>query len=262
MAKVIINGEEYRAATGELLLDVARRNRAHIGFVCGGNGICTTCECKVLAGAEALSPLSKAETDWLPPSRLRRGYRLGCQTAVETETETVEVITRVEEFKRQFLDSINPSRGETLGDGMIKFWSNLSLLTLEHMAQSVPGLTGTIDRLGIVKFLFPWNDVNVWLREGGRVIDGEMERGDRRGPIPPAEDGTIPPANSLYDDFLPINGIGAAFNTRLHNAGITTYEQLARLSVQEIAAILDIDPERIIRDRWREQATELAKTKV
>ena len=80
---VIINDVEVVAVPGDGLLEVARRNRAHIGFVCNGNGLCTTCECKVLDGIENLSAPNRAEREWLPAWRLEQGYRLACQTTLK-----------------------------------------------------------------------------------------------------------------------------------------------------------------------------------
>ena len=39
MTTVIINDLAVEAVAGDGLLDLARRNRAHIGFVCDGNGL-------------------------------------------------------------------------------------------------------------------------------------------------------------------------------------------------------------------------------
>ncbi|GIV94220.1 MAG: hypothetical protein KatS3mg056_2929 [Chloroflexus sp.] len=50
MATVIVNDVEMTARPGERILDIARRNSAHIGFVCDGTGFCQTCKVRVLAG--------------------------------------------------------------------------------------------------------------------------------------------------------------------------------------------------------------------
>ena len=55
MANVMINGEPAAADVGEDLLTVARRQGAVIGFLCDGRGMCTTCQCQVLAGAGLLA---------------------------------------------------------------------------------------------------------------------------------------------------------------------------------------------------------------
>lgn len=58
------------------------------------------------------------------------------------------------------------------------------------------------------------------------------------------------------DDFTVINGIGKAFNDKLHAQGINTLEQLAGLS-DEMLKQLDDDLQskgRIVQEQWREQA--------
>jgi predicted flap endonuclease-1-like 5' DNA nuclease len=56
------------------------------------------------------------------------------------------------------------------------------------------------------------------------------------------------------DDFKKIHGIGASIERHLHQAGVLTYAQLAGLSPQEIANLLDnvinVTPERIAEQDW------------
>ncbi len=65
------------------------------------------------------------------------------------------------------------------------------------------------------------------------------------------------------DDFKLITGIGPAIERRLHDAGITTYSQLAGLSAEAIAAHLyglaGLSAERIREQGWSGQAGELAQ---
>lgn len=61
---------------------------------------------------------------------------------------------------------------------------------------------------------------------------------------------------SSSDDFTVINGIGKAFNDKLHAQGISSLEQLAGLS-DEMLKQLDDDLQskgRIVQEQWREQA--------
>jgi hypothetical protein len=60
------------------------------------------------------------------------------------------------------------------------------------------------------------------------------------------------------DDFQKIAGIGAGFAQRLWNAGILTYDDLARRSPEEIAAVTGISADRIANQNWTGQARELA----
>jgi predicted flap endonuclease-1-like 5' DNA nuclease len=72
---------------------------------------------------------------------------------------------------------------------------------------------------------------------------------------------TVPAVEDQTDDFTSLKDIGPAFNQKLHEAGIKTFEALATLSVEEIADKIGIPVERIERNQWREQAAEQAKEK-
>lgn len=61
------------------------------------------------------------------------------------------------------------------------------------------------------------------------------------------------------DDLQRISGIGPTFAQRLREAGIVTYAQLARLSAEQLAAMAGTTLERVRRNRWIEQARDLAE---
>jgi len=96
---VTINNHSYEATKGERLLDVARANKEHIGYFCGGNSICQTCYVKVLEGSELLSPVSAEERALLSETLINEGTRMACLTTVEKEG-TIRVLSLVEEIKR------------------------------------------------------------------------------------------------------------------------------------------------------------------
>jgi len=96
---VTINNNQYEAKTGDRLLDIARSNHEHIGYFCGGNGICQTCYVKVLEGSELLSPLSAEETAMLSENLIREGTRMACLTTVQ-KAGTIRVVSAVEEVKQ------------------------------------------------------------------------------------------------------------------------------------------------------------------
>lgn len=67
------------------------------------------------------------------------------------------------------------------------------------------------------------------------------------------------------DDLKEIVGIGPVIEDLLHGLGITSFEQLAALSAEEVdrlEGLLGAFPERIRRDRWIEQAADLAARRV
>lgn len=98
---ITINNRSCEAATGERLIDVARANHSHIGYFCGGNGICQTCYVKVLEGAELLSPLSETEKAMLSDRLIGEGTRMACLATIE-KPGTITVLSAVEEVREMF----------------------------------------------------------------------------------------------------------------------------------------------------------------
>ena len=80
--------------------------------------------------------------------------------------------------------------------------------------------------------------------------------------MPPRGPRTSTPAGQAGDDFQQIQGIGAAIDRRLHDAGILTYQDLAALTPEQIAASLagvaGLSPARIASQDWAGQARRLA----
>ncbi|MEI8164918.1 MAG: 2Fe-2S iron-sulfur cluster-binding protein [Chloroflexales bacterium] len=107
MPTVVVNGVSLEGKLGERLIDVARRNGAHVGFVCNGAGICQTCQCQVLSGSASLSPVNVFEQAWLSENRLNEGHRLACKTSIRGEG-TIEIRTKAEDLRRQVLAVVNP----------------------------------------------------------------------------------------------------------------------------------------------------------
>jgi predicted flap endonuclease-1-like 5' DNA nuclease len=69
-------------------------------------------------------------------------------------------------------------------------------------------------------------------------------------------------ASGRHDDLTRINGIGAHDETRLNDAGLHGYRDLATLTREQESAIearLGYEPGRIEREQWREQAAQLAR---
>jgi ferredoxin len=254
MPKVIINDEVYEAAEGDLLLDVARRNGAHIGFMCNGNGICTTCECRVQAGTENLSDLTPAEKAWIGPSRREQGYRLGCQAGVGTGE--VKIITRVEELRRSFVGTFQPAaERDSQEDNIAGFLSKLTEVTINHVVRAPLGLYESVNRVGLVRFLFPWTDLQKWIDDGSHIVDEQLKRDDYTINVDGGD------ATKGWDDFTQINGVGFFSNSRLHRAGITTYVELAAATDEDLAAKANTRVARVQEQKWREQAAALAAKK-
>ena len=99
MPQLTFNGERIEARPGETLLSAARRHGAHVWFLCDGRGICQTCLCRVMEGRDQMAPASDLERAGLGGSRIRRGYRLGCQARI-AGSGAVTVESRAEELLR------------------------------------------------------------------------------------------------------------------------------------------------------------------
>ena len=80
--------------------------------------------------------------------------------------------------------------------------------------------------------------------------------------MPPHDPPESTPAGQAGDDFQQIQGIGAAIDRRLHDAGILTYDDLAVLTPEQIAAnlagVAGLSPARIAGQDWTGQARRLA----
>ena len=100
MPTVVVNGVTMEAKVGERLIDVARRNGAHVGFICNGAGFCQTCQCQVLSGIENLSPVNPFEEAWFSESQLNAGQRLACKSALRGDGP-IEIRTKAEDLRRQ-----------------------------------------------------------------------------------------------------------------------------------------------------------------
>lgn len=168
MPTVIINDVPLEAKMGERLLNIARRNAAHIGFACDGNGICQTCQCRVLDGAQFLSPPSQAERDWLPETRLAKGYRLACQAGLRGRGP-VSILTTVEELRRQTLDVVRPPAGQSGLDNLGPLLENWTQLNIDQIALFPSNVLRTLTRVGPLKLLFPVENLTKWLEDGGEI---------------------------------------------------------------------------------------------
>jgi predicted flap endonuclease-1-like 5' DNA nuclease len=68
----------------------------------------------------------------------------------------------------------------------------------------------------------------------------------------------------LPDDLKLVSGIGPGFERALHAVGVTTFEQIAQWSsddIVRIAAEIRTVPQRILRGRWVERAQEIVAEK-
>jgi ferredoxin len=167
--KVIINGVEAEGMPGERLLNVARRTGAHIGFVCDGNGTCTTCECQVRFGTHFLSPPNETERAWLPRWRLEQGYRLACQAGIRGRGP-IEIETRAEQLRRLTLRSLGGRDADARDRARDDLVDMLGDLAWEHLSRYPANILQAFGRLGLRMFL-PIGDTQKYLDDVARVSD-------------------------------------------------------------------------------------------
>ncbi len=96
---LFINDQACAASSGQTLGKASRLNHSHVGYVCGGHGICQACYVTVLEGADCLSSLSDIEKAFLSDRQVRSGGRLACQATIVSDG-TVKVLSRPEEVRR------------------------------------------------------------------------------------------------------------------------------------------------------------------
>jgi chlorosome envelope protein I len=95
----IINDKSCDSSVGMTLGKVARVSHSHVGYVCGGHGLCQACYVTVQEGAECLAPLTDVEKAFLSPRQVAAGGRMACQATIVRDG-TVRVLSRPEELRR------------------------------------------------------------------------------------------------------------------------------------------------------------------
>lgn len=96
---LIINDKSCASTVGQTVGKAARLNHSHLGYVCGGHGVCNACYVTVLEGADCLAPLTDIENASLSPRQIAAGGRMACQATLAREG-TVKVLSRPEEVRR------------------------------------------------------------------------------------------------------------------------------------------------------------------
>ena len=96
---------------------------------------------------------------------------------------------------------------------------------------------------------------------------GDLLVDDRFGGVAtlaaPEADVEVATAVAAPDDLTMISGVGPVLNDWLQERGITTFEQVANLSQEQIDALEEEQsfPDRIDRENWKGQAAELSERK-
>lgn len=186
---VTINDRPVQAKAGERLLEIARREHAHIGFACDGNGLCQTCQCRVLAGGEYLSPPNEAERTWMPDQRLADGYRLACQASIRGQGP-ITTITVAEELRRLVGAALNAT-GDERRDALRNLVIYLTRSNLDQLIFYPWNLLQTSLRLLSSPLDLSGERLNALLRDTQAVIAQTWEQRDEL-PAPPPIARTAP----------------------------------------------------------------------
>ncbi|MEI6847182.1 MAG: 2Fe-2S iron-sulfur cluster-binding protein [Chlorobiaceae bacterium] len=165
---VIINDNICASSVGQTLGKSARLNHSHVGYICGGHGVCQACYVTVQEGADCLAPLTDVEKAFLSPRQIAAGGRMACQATIAKEG-TVKVLSRPEEVRRMFFS--NPlalfAYGAEMGRDIVQ--------------QIVPGIGNLV----------------------GRIVKGEMDSKDALGDLMESIRGAFGLAVETIPEYFP-----------------------------------------------------------
>ncbi len=90
MAKIVFKtqNKEADAPVGSSIPEISDEKKAYYPFTCRA-GVCTTCLCNVLEGAECLSEKEENEKMTLEGASAKENQRLGCQLKIIKEGKIV-----------------------------------------------------------------------------------------------------------------------------------------------------------------------------
>jgi chlorosome envelope protein I len=108
--KLIINDKNCVLSIGQTLLKAARLNHSHVGYLCGGHGVCQTCFVIVQEGSECLSQVNDIEKAFLTPHQIKIGGRMACRATIVKEG-TIRILSRPEEVRRMLFTNPLPLFG-------------------------------------------------------------------------------------------------------------------------------------------------------
>jgi ferredoxin len=157
------------AKIGERLIDVARRNGAHVGFVCNGAGICQTCQCQVLSGVESLSPLNPAEQAWLTESRLNEGHRLACKTAIRG-AGTVEIRSKAEDLRTRAVAVVSPPAGSNSIAQLGPLAQYVFRMATDEVSRFPFNAINAFRQIKPSDLTWPFRDLNGYVSDVSRVV--------------------------------------------------------------------------------------------
>ena len=169
MPTVVVNGVTMEAKVGERLIDVARRNGAHVGFVCNGAGFCQTCQCQVLSGIENLSPVNPFEEAWFSESQLNAGQRLACKSALRGDGP-IEIRTKAEDLRRQAIAVIRPPAGSNPVAQLVPLIQYIVRMGTDEISRFPSNAISAFSRVKPNDLTWPFRDLSRYLADTKRVV--------------------------------------------------------------------------------------------
>ncbi|NTU67345.1 MAG: (2Fe-2S)-binding protein [Chlorobiaceae bacterium] len=133
---LIINDKSCSSAIGQTVGKAARLNHSHVGYVCGGHGVCNACYVTVQEGSDCLAPLTDIEKASLSPRQIAAGGRMACQATIAGEG-TVKVLSRPEEVRRTLFS--NPL-------GLFAYGAQMGQDTIQQIVPAVQHYADRISR--------------------------------------------------------------------------------------------------------------------
>jgi chlorosome envelope protein I len=181
MPEVIINDEAFMGEMGETLIDVARRNGAHVGFTCNDRGICTFCECVVEEGAELLNPVTGNEKTRLSEERLEKGSRLTCRAVIKAPEGTIRIVTRPEVVKKQLMGIFYATSTEGRLSSLSALGGSLKQASADYLSMYPYVFKGiTSGKMGF-DTINPLKDIGRLVSDGGRVLTHQLKMDKNNG---------------------------------------------------------------------------------
>lgn len=131
-------GRRIHTARGDTLLDAAQSAGVALAAVCGGVGVCGDCRVRVLKGR--LSALNLTEEELLTAQDIADGFRLACQSIVETDDEFIV------DVPPESLSVIQRSQVEG-EEATLDLYPAVEMLDLSAVPPSVDDLRGDWERI-------------------------------------------------------------------------------------------------------------------
>jgi uncharacterized 2Fe-2S/4Fe-4S cluster protein (DUF4445 family) len=181
------DGKTVNVKEGATITEAASAAEIIIDSPCGGEGRCG--KCKVIVDAQNVASPTEAEKSLLSKEELKAGYRLSCQTCVESDmTITVPTDSRIAESK-----ILSEGTGQTvkLHPNIYKFHLELPEQTLENQIADLTNIKNALgaDALNLKVELDVLRRLPKVIRESKfkvtAVLDNDrlmdIEHGDTRG---------------------------------------------------------------------------------